>query len=53
MDVQSNVERFDNWMKHTVRSNWYANTPVMTEAYRKVALHQIISQKYKLKKQVK
>jgi len=49
MENNSNVEKFDRWMKHTVASAYY-HTPAMFEARKIVATHQVNSLKNKLKK---
>ena len=49
MEQQSNVSKFDYWMKEKINSAHYG-THSMFNARRIVATHQINSQKNKLKK---
>lgn len=33
---QSNLERFDNWMREIVQSQFYSNNEMMCNAYEKI-----------------
>ena len=39
--VPSNVERFNDWMKNIIKSNYYANKLEMIKGYHRVANHKI------------
>lgn len=45
MKIDSNVSRFDKWMKKIVKSRWYSRHNEMVNAYQIVANHHVKTNK--------
>ena len=46
----TDVERYDNWMRNTVKSIHYSNNEAMTIAYQKLSKRKRIKKKEKIKR---